>query len=195
MNNDQLVRKLEQVIKDTEELIDRDQKKGDKPGASKGSPKNLMPCLNKITGYTSKIDKSLTECLSHSDTNSKVDYMTCLDKVDTVLSKIYQDVIFSDDCLKLDKASRRKAIIYLGALYHLTDVKNCLQNNSYFESAGCIEEKFGWEQPSKQSKQKVKATKTTKPVKSKPKTKVNKTKHGGKHLVNAGWVPISKFTT
>jgi len=213
MPNELLIRKLEQAIDDAEDIIDRD-RKSNKTNKTSGKLGNKGLCLQKVTDEVFKIDKVMEDCFKNNSTDTKTDYLGCLTNASDSVSSIYQNIIKSGECLKDNKVNRRKAVIYLGALFHLAEVRNCLENNSYFEAASCIEEKFGWN-----SSPPTVATPVTKVInktnsknknkwkgksgqKMKPKTKMvtkNKTKpkakHNPKKLASAGWVPISKFTT
>ena len=214
MPNELLIRKLEQAIHDTEDIIDRDRKNSKTSG--KSGKKGL--CLQKVTDEVFKIDKVMEDCFKNNSTDTKTEYLGCITNASESVSNIYQNIIKSGECLKDNKVDRRKAIIYLGSLFHLAEVRNCLENNSYFETIGCIEEKFGWNslpttvttpvtkvinKQNSKSKNKWKGKskdKYSQKIKLKVKTvQKNKTKakakHNPKKLASTGWVPISKFTT
>ena len=217
MTNEILIRKLERVVIDAENVIDRDSKKKIKLGTN-------GICLQKVRDEVFKVDKLMENCFKNNNTDTKAEYLGCISSADISVSNIFQNIINSGDCLKENKANRRKAMIYLATLFNLNEVRNCLENNSYFEIAGCIENIFGWKplapgiekQVSNINKPTI--NKPTKKNKGKNKGKIkekNKGKIKGKNKSNfknntqitpaltpnptkvspSGWVPISKFTT
>ncbi len=134
----------------------------------------LPECLKRIRKATSKINDDLTVCMVNDNTKTKNDYLKCLNNTYSQVNAAYKDIILSDSCLNDGVINRRKALVFLGALWELGNIRDCLQNNGYTAASKCIKQKIGWILPgkidetvSKETKQSKKLSKKIKKLKSK----------------------------
>ena len=130
MSQNIIEEKLLKVIRDSEREIIRNAK--------------LPLCLQNIRDATAKINDDLTDCMINSKTNTKNDYLKCLNNTYSQVNDAYKNIILSDNCIKDGVVNRRKALVYLGALWQLGSIKSCLENKSHTVAAKCIKTKIGW---------------------------------------------------
>ena len=133
MSNNIIERKLLKIIRDSEREISRNSEVPD--------------CLQKITDASVKIKSDLGKCMVNSKTNTKNEYLTCVKTTHNEVNKAYSDIILSDKCIKDGIINRRKALVYLAALWHLGEVEDCLEQKGYKQIANCINKKLGWDLP------------------------------------------------
>lgn len=133
MTNDIIEKKLLKVIRDSEIEISRNSE--------------VPICLQEITDISVKIKSNLGKCMVDSKTNTKNEYLNCVKETHNNVNKAYKDIILSDKCIKDGNINRRKALVYLAALWQLGEVEDCLEQKGYKQIANCINKKLGWELP------------------------------------------------
>lgn len=163
MSNNLIEDKLLKVIRDSEREIARNSATNTK----------LPTCLQNIRDATARINDDLTDCMVNSETNTKNDYLKCLNNTYSQVNAAYKNIIMSDDCLKGGVVNRRKALIYLGALWQLGSIRSCLEKNDYTVAAKCIKNKIGWILPEDMGET-IKNDKDNSNKKKKKKNKKNK---------------------
>ena len=128
MNHSNIESKLLKVIADSEREIERN---------TRGHRSSLPKCLQDIRDATAKINQGLTTCMTDDATSSKIGYLHCVNNAYAAVNQAYKDVILSDSCSNDGVVTRRKAMVYLGALWQLGSIKKCLNKKGHIAASNC----------------------------------------------------------